>query len=143
MVYFILNKANGLVKIGCSKNPKERLKGLISEHKTPLELYKVINGDFKSERYLHNKHKSFRVKGEWFRRDLLDIEDYFSCPNESVLNTDKTKASIYTDKEEHYDRIDAHVKEYDDIENRNHFMKLATRLFLESRRNKGKFIRIK
>ena len=53
------------------------------------------------------------------------------------------KKSLYTDSQEHYDRIDAHVKEYDDIENRNHFMKLATRLFLESRRNKGKFIRIK
>tara|TARA_R110002073_G_scaffold33547_6_gene100700 strand:+ start:1094 stop:1261 length:168 start_codon:yes stop_codon:yes gene_type:complete len=53
------------------------------------------------------------------------------------------KKALYKDSQEHYDRIDAHVAEYDDIENRNHFMKLATRLFLDSRRNKGKFIRIK
>ena len=53
------------------------------------------------------------------------------------------KKSIYKDSQEHYDRIDAHVLEYEDIENRNHFLKMATRLFLESRRNKGKFIRIK
>jgi transposase-like protein len=53
------------------------------------------------------------------------------------------KKSLYTDSQEHYDNIDEHVKKYDDIENRNHFMKLATRLFLDSRRNKGKFTRIK
>ena len=53
------------------------------------------------------------------------------------------KKSLYKDSQEHYDRIDEHVKKYDDIENRNHFMKLATRLFLDSRRNKGNFTRIK
>jgi len=53
------------------------------------------------------------------------------------------KKALYKDSQEHYDRIDAHVEKYDDIENRNHFMKLATRLFLDSRRNKGNFTRIK
>ena len=53
------------------------------------------------------------------------------------------KKSLYKDSKEHYDRIDEHVEKYDDIENRNHFMKLATRLFLESRRNKGEFKRFK
>jgi len=55
----------------------------------------------------------------------------------------ETKATQYRDSLSHFNDIDAHVAEYDDIENRNHFMKLATRLFLDSRRNKGKFIRIK
>ena len=53
------------------------------------------------------------------------------------------KKSLYTDSEDHYKEIDKHILEYDDIENRNHFLKLATRAFLASRRNKGKFIRIK
>ena len=143
MVYFILNKANGLVKIGCSKDPKERIKSLMWEYKTPLDLHKVIEGSFRTEKYLHNKYKSFRVRGEWFSRDVLDIEDYFSCPNESVLNEGiKNTVSLYKDTEAHYDEIDKHVSEYEDIENRNHFMKLATRAFLASRRNKGNFKRI-
>ena len=53
------------------------------------------------------------------------------------------KKSLYKDSEDHYKRIDDHVKEHDDIENRNHFIKLATRQFLDCRRNKGNFIRIK
>tara|TARA_R110001632_G_scaffold27493_3_gene73785 strand:+ start:472 stop:642 length:171 start_codon:yes stop_codon:yes gene_type:complete len=53
------------------------------------------------------------------------------------------KSTQYRDSKEHFDLIDEHVKKYDDIENRNHLVKLATRLFLESRRNKGNFTRIK
>jgi len=55
----------------------------------------------------------------------------------------ETKATQYRDSLPHFNKIDEHVEEYDDIENRNHFIKLATRAFLDSRRNKGKFIRIK
>ena len=55
----------------------------------------------------------------------------------------ETKATQYRDSLSHFNDIDKHVEEYDDIENRNHFIKLATRAFLASRRNKGKFVRIK
>ena len=53
------------------------------------------------------------------------------------------KKALYEDTEKHYNEIDKHVSEHDDILNRNHFMKLATRAFLDSRRNKGNFKRIK
>ena len=63
MVYFIINKENNLVKIGYSKNPQKRLKALIYEHKKPLEIYNVIEGNMSIEKYFHNKHKDYHVKG--------------------------------------------------------------------------------
>ena len=54
------------------------------------------------------------------------------------------KSVAYTDDEEFMTNIvDVHVEEYDDIRTRNDLLKKAVRAFLDSRRNKGKFIRIK
>lgn len=89
MVYFILSKTDGLVKIGYSNTPKRRLSSLISEHKKPLEIYNVIDGDRDVERYFHKKHKEYHVKGEWFKSDLLLLNDYDVCYDERLLNNIK------------------------------------------------------
>lgn len=64
MVYFIISKTDNLVKIGYSSSPQQRLKQLIYEHKKPLEIYNVIEGDMNVEKYFHNKYKDYHVKGE-------------------------------------------------------------------------------
>jgi len=52
----------------------------------------------------------------------------------------KNKTTQYRDSEDFFNEIDAHIKEYaGDFESRNHFIKTANRLLLDSRRNKGKF----
>jgi len=85
MVYFIISKTDNLVKIGYSANPQRRLKQLIYENKKPLEIYNVIDGDMSVERYFHDKHKDFHVKGEWFDTDLLILNDYDVCYDEDLL----------------------------------------------------------
>lgn len=85
MVYFIISKTDNLVKIGYSNTPRIRLSTLIREHKKPLEIYNVIDGDRDIERYFHYKHKEYHVKGEWFRSDLLLLNDYDVCYNDYLL----------------------------------------------------------
>lgn len=89
MVYFILNKKDNLVKIGYSKQVKTRLKQLIYKHKTELEIYNVINGDMSIEKYLQDKHREHHVKGEWFKSDILLLNDYDVCYDEYLLDNIK------------------------------------------------------
>jgi hypothetical protein len=91
MVYFIINKEDNIVKIGYSANPKRRLSSLINEHKKPLEIYNVIDGDMNVEKYFHNKHKNYHVKGEWFNADLLILNDYDICYDEDLINESEKK----------------------------------------------------
>lgn len=86
MVYFILNKKDNLVKIGYSKQVKTRLKQLIYEHKTELEIYNVIDGDMNIEKYFHERHKAHHSNGEWFKSDILLLSDYDVCYDEHLLN---------------------------------------------------------
>ena len=76
MVYFIISKTDNLVKIGYSANPQRRLKQLLYDHKKPLEIHNIINGDMNVQKYFHDKHKDHHVKREWFKSDLLLLNDY-------------------------------------------------------------------
>ena len=65
--YFILAKLAGLVKIGQSDNPEERLLNLQVGSPETLELLLVL--DHKSpfeEQQLHFRFRCFRHHGEWF-----------------------------------------------------------------------------
>jgi transcription elongation factor Elf1 len=74
-VYFIRSPANGLVKIGFSANPKERIDSLQTAHGTKLELLALRKGSLGDERALHQRFRPYRVKGEWFEAvDELLIE---------------------------------------------------------------------
>ncbi len=75
-VYFIQKDPDGLIKIGCSENPKRRLKEL--EHATgdKLNLIFIIkDAGIERESYLQEKFKKIRTFGEWFEPDK-SIFDY-------------------------------------------------------------------
>ena len=67
-IYFI-RAENGLVKIGKSNNPKNRLKTLQVGSPVKLKIIKVISGGINIEKLLHNYFKCIRKNGEWFRPD--------------------------------------------------------------------------
>lgn len=72
-VYFIQQGDSGAIKIGCSKNPTQRLQGLQTGHSEPLRLLTCAMGSQAQERALHDRFAHLRVSGEWFRpaEDLL------------------------------------------------------------------------
>lgn len=78
--YLIKDTATGLIKIGKSKNPKNRLK-MLSLANMNLELIHVF--DFNIENYLHREFKNNSVGGEWF-----------NVSAEEVINLVSSKADI-------------------------------------------------
>ena len=66
MVYFIYCKASNLVKIGVTRDIKNRFKGLQNSSGVPLLLLKIIEGDERTESDLHIKFDIYRHHGEWF-----------------------------------------------------------------------------
>ncbi len=74
-VYFILNPETGLVKIGRSKNPINRLANLKLCVKNPKFLLKIfVTNHIVAEKRLHNFFKNKNVYREWFKIDSKDIE---------------------------------------------------------------------
>jgi hypothetical protein len=66
-VYFILNEAENLVKIGYSHNPWNRVKQLQVSNGNKLKLIYYVLGDKNFEYALHLKFKDFKTSGEWFK----------------------------------------------------------------------------
>lgn len=84
-VYFIRNKYTKLVKIGSTKNIKERyasLRGIFRNHfgvDDALEVVGIIcaDGDKVSvvERFFHDEYRTQRRFGEWFDIDVTQLEE--------------------------------------------------------------------
>lgn len=68
-VYWVLNSADGLIKIGCSNNPERRLRELRNEHGAQLDILSTIPSThmYIHEHMMHQVFASRRVYGEWFR----------------------------------------------------------------------------
>lgn len=66
-IYFVQAGPGGPVKIGRSKNPGERLKGLRTQRREPLQLLASFNGAAWMEGALHGALSESRIEGEWFR----------------------------------------------------------------------------
>ena len=81
MVYFITNKKETVVKIGFSANPKQRLRSLQHSNYDPLKIYKLFNGDFVHEKFLHDTFSKYKIRGEFFT---------FSDEIKNFLNTNDT-----------------------------------------------------
>lgn len=81
MVYFI--KCGNFVKIGFSKNPRERLNCLQTANPNKLKLIATIKGNFKTEKGLHEAFSKYRHNREWFRYDghlkacIMALKDNF------------------------------------------------------------------
>lgn len=64
-VYFLL--ADGVVKIGYSKDVKKRVIGMKTAFHGNAEILYVVRGGRSLERYLHERFAAQRLGGEWFR----------------------------------------------------------------------------
>lgn len=71
-VYLMINKRNGLHKIGKSREPKIREATLQSEE-PEIELLYTWPGGRKEELEMHQDFAPQRVRGEWFKLDERDI----------------------------------------------------------------------
>ncbi len=74
--YFIKNKDTGLLKIGRSCNPEDRVKALQCGSGTELDILLVIDEDV--ERELHLRFSDDRVFNEWFYHSNA-IESYIKA----------------------------------------------------------------
>lgn len=74
-VYFVTPEDGGLVKIGYSKNPVSRIKGLMAWSPVPLVCLATYAADPRDEAVVHDAFRADRVRGEWFRRsdDLMNL----------------------------------------------------------------------
>lgn len=65
-VYFLYCREANRVKIGFSDNNKARLKNHTTSCPFPLDVLKIIPGDFETEKQLHKRFKHLRRHLEWF-----------------------------------------------------------------------------
>jgi hypothetical protein len=73
-IYLIVNEAAGAVKIGISKNVLKRLNALQSANADKLFLYGYFpNAGLELEQKLHNLFKNQKIRGEWYKIDVLKI----------------------------------------------------------------------
>ena len=76
MSVYITKIANSnIVKIGCSQNPKGRMLSLKKAY-GEMQILRIVDGDFKAERWFHTKFSDNRIKNELFlfHEDMLSIE---------------------------------------------------------------------
>lgn len=66
MIYFIYDRKNDAVKIGCSMNPKKRFSQIQTGNAGCLTLVAEMEGDQEQERELHTKFRKYNKRGEWF-----------------------------------------------------------------------------
>lgn len=66
MIYFIQRGDAGPIKIGYAKDLGTRLQNLQTWHDEPLRVVGVIEGDRTTERQMHERFASLRIRGEWF-----------------------------------------------------------------------------
>lgn len=64
-IYFI--KAGGMIKIGYTKNLKERMTTIQVSMPIKIELIGVMEGTQSFERELHHLFREHKERGEWFR----------------------------------------------------------------------------
>ena len=72
-VYVMRNRRNGLFKIGFSINPRYRETTLQSEE-PEVELVTSHRGTLENEKEFHLLFSEKRVRGEWFKLELADID---------------------------------------------------------------------
>lgn len=66
VVYFIQSAITGSVKIGWTTDLAARLAGLQTGHDGALFVVRQIQGGRATERWLHRRFASLRLRGEWF-----------------------------------------------------------------------------
>jgi hypothetical protein len=71
-IYFISSTDNTNIKIGRSKNVKERLSSLQVASSAKLQVeYVIENMDPSFEQHIHSLVSRYNVSGEWFTQEAL------------------------------------------------------------------------
>ena len=78
MIYFI--KGKDKVKIGYSKDPRQRLKQLQASSPTKLKIIGLMEGDYQTECALHRIFDKNRSHAEWFNHVGL-LKDCITATN--------------------------------------------------------------
>jgi hypothetical protein len=65
-IYFV-QRGDGPIKIGITKNLAGRLAALGTASHEPLHLLASVPGNSNAERHFHSTLAKYRIKGEWFR----------------------------------------------------------------------------
>ena len=88
-IYFLYAPYSNVIKIGITRDIKQRLRDIGAASPEPLILLKLILGNFKKERALHERFKNYRQHYEWFtlNPELLDyiggLEGVEICPGKT------------------------------------------------------------
>lgn len=74
-VYAIKERDTGHLKLGISRDPRQRLKQLQTGNSSELELVAVrpALNRFADERALHADAEAYRLRGEWFSAGALEV----------------------------------------------------------------------
>lgn len=88
-VYFIQEADQGAVKTGFTvSNPFQRLMELQTGNSCKLSLVGAIWGDSSLERSIHKLYKHLRIRGEWFKAEILTFFDTLDSVDLNKLETD-------------------------------------------------------
>lgn len=100
MIYFIGNSQFNIVKIGVTKNLTNRLYSYNTHFPFDLEVLLVIEeGNYKLEKFLHNKFKSSHLKNEWYNLSQ-DILNFILNPDYPLFSNDLDKVNNKVDLEQ-------------------------------------------
>lgn len=74
-VYAIREKDTGNIKLGISRDPKQRLKQLQTGNSSQLELvaYRKAENRYRDERAIHAAADAHRLHGEWFSSSVIGV----------------------------------------------------------------------
>ena len=74
-VYAIRETETGRVKLGISRDPEARLRQLQTGNSQELELvaFRKAENRFDDERALHTDASDYRIRGEWFTADAVNL----------------------------------------------------------------------
>jgi len=67
MIYFLEDKISNAIKIGYTKNMKQRFRAHDGSNPNRLIILKTIHGEKELEKLLHFRFNHIRKKKEWFR----------------------------------------------------------------------------
>lgn len=133
-VYFIQNKGNGLIKIGCSKDIDRRCRDLKAQNEhlgyvSQLILLDkiIVDNYYDLEQYIHNRFSENRVINEWFNITVEDIKNIklemkdisYRSFDSGYIKTDISAVDEFKEKGLNYSDIGIvfHLKDYINNEN--------------------------
>lgn len=89
--YFLFDASSQAIKVGKSRDPMRRLRGLQTGNATRLALLGVIDGDH--ERRLHRRWTRHHIAGEWFR-DHAEIRWFIHRQTCSLAGPVETESTL-------------------------------------------------